>query len=146
MDLPPGATLPYSELLEGLTGIKGTVVLFLDTCHAGALFGRPGSPSMDVENMVNRLSRSSTGIIVYASSTGTQLSLEAPLWKNGAFTKSVIEGLQGAAQFQNWDYITASMLEVYVKERVKDLTANRQWPTVNMPLSVPDLLFARIGN
>ena len=79
MDSPAEATLLYDELLEALTGIKGTAVLFLDTCHAGALFGRPGSPSMDVESIVNQLSRASTGIIVYASSTGTQLSLEAPL-------------------------------------------------------------------
>jgi hypothetical protein len=37
------------------------------------------------------------------------------------------------------------MLETYVKERVKDLTANRQTPTVNMPLAVPDLLIARVA-
>jgi hypothetical protein len=37
------------------------------------------------------------------------------------------------------------MLETYVKERVKDLTASRQTPTVNMPLAVPDLLLAKIG-
>ena len=84
-------------------------------------------------------------MIVYASSTGDQYSMEASIWRNGAFTKAVVEGLDGAAEYRKRNYITTSMLETYVKERVKDLTANRQTPTVNMPLAVPDILLARTG-
>jgi WD40 repeat protein len=148
--LPSGASfdnlgessLAYRQLSEHLTKIKGTIVIFIDTCHAGDLFGRPRSPSMDVTSFINRVSQPSTGIIVYASSAGTQVSYESPFWKNGAFTKSVTEGLDGAAKYGDRDYITASMLEVYLKESVKDLTGNQQTPTVNMPLSVPDLVLA----
>ena len=139
-------SLPYGDLLQGLKAITGNVVLFIDTCHAGDVIGRPGKASMDVIGLVSRLSQPSNGVVVYASSTGDQYSVEASIWRNGAFTKAVVEGLDGAAEYQKRNYITTSMLETYVKERVKDLTANHQTPTVNMPLAVPDLLLARVGN
>ncbi len=138
--------LPYRDLLDGLKAIKGHAMLFIDTCHAGDVIGRPGKASMDVIGLVSRLSQPSNGVIVYASSTGDQYSMEASIWRNGAFTKAVVEGLDGAAEYRKRTYITTSMLETYVKERVKDLTASRQTPTVNMPLAVPDLLLARIGS
>jgi WD40 repeat protein len=139
-----GTALSYVDLVSGLNQIIGSTVLFIDTCHAGDVFGRPGNASMDVIGFVSQLSEPSVGVIVYASSTGKQYSLESPIWKNGAFTKAVVEGINGAAEYRKRDYITTSMLETYVKERVKDLTANKQTPTVNMPLAVPDLLLARL--
>jgi WD40 repeat protein len=138
-------SVPYADLLAGLKAIAGSAVLFIDTCHAGDVIGRPGHASMDVIGLVSRLGQPSNGVIVYASSTGDQYSVEASIWRNGAFTKAVVEGLDGAAEYRKRSYITTSMLETYVKERVKDLTANRQTPTVNMPLAVPDLLLARVG-
>jgi uncharacterized caspase-like protein len=99
---------------------------------------------MDVLGFVSQVSQPSMGVIVYASSTGKQDSLELTLYQNGAFTKAVVEGINGAAEFRDRDYITTSMLQTFVKERVRDLTANRQTPTVNMPLAVPDLLLARV--
>jgi uncharacterized caspase-like protein len=136
--------LSYIDLVSALKQIIGSTVFFIDTCHAGDVFGRPGHASMDVIGFVSQLSQPSNGVIVYASSTGKQYSLESPIWKNGAFTKAVVEGINGAAEYRKRDYITTSMLETYVKERVKDLTANQQTPTVNMPLAVPDLLLARL--
>lgn len=137
-------SLSFRELMVGLNGIGGIPTLFLDTCHAGDVFGRRGRASMDVIGLVNRVSEPSNGVIVYASSTGNQYSLEAPEWGNGAFTRAVVDGLNGEAQYRQRSYITTSMLATYVKERVKDLTTNRQAPTVNMPLAVPDLLLARV--
>jgi WD40 repeat protein len=138
-------SLSFKELIAGLNGIGGVPALFVDTCHAGDVFGRRGRASMDVIGLVNRVSEPSNGVIVYASSTGNQLSLESSEWENGAFTRAVVDGLNGEAQYRQRNYITTSMLATYVKERVKDLTTNRQAPTVNMPLAVPDLLLARVG-
>lgn len=140
------STLPYTELLKGLKSISGYAVMFLDTCHAGASLGPAGHPPVDVIHLVSELSQPSNGVIVYASSSSEQYSLEADFWKNGAFTKAVVEGLDGAAEYRKRDYITSTMLETYVKERVKDLTASRQTPTVNMPLAVPDLLLAKVAS
>ncbi|WP_439544075.1 caspase family protein [Hyphomicrobium sp.] len=139
----PNTALSYVELLSALKRIVGSRVLFVDTCRAGGIFG-PGLVPMDVIGFVSQVSQPSMGVIVYASSTGKQNSLETAIWKNGAFTKAVVEGINGAAEYRDRDYITTSMLQTYVKERVRDLTANRQTPTVNMPLAVPDLLLARV--
>jgi uncharacterized caspase-like protein len=146
LDRLAATALPYSDLLKGLKGIAGSAVLFIDTCHAGDVVGRPGIATMDMIGLVSRLSQPSNGVIVFASSTGNQLSLESKVWGNGAFTKAVVEGLDGAAEYAKRDYITTTMLEAYVKERVKDLTASRQTPTVNMPLAVPDLMLAHVKN
>lgn len=135
--------LSYIELLSALKRVVGSRVLFIDTCRAGGLFGQ-GLLPMDVLGFVSQVSQPSMGVIVYASSTGKQNSLETVLWGNGAFTKAVVEGINGAAEFRDRDYITTSMLQTYVKERVRDLTASKQTPTVNMPLAVPDLLLARV--
>jgi WD40 repeat protein len=137
-------TLPYTDLLAGLKGIAGSAVLFIDTCHAGDAMGRAGHASMDSIGLVSKLSQPANGVIVYASSTGDQYALESPSWQNGSFTKALVEGLDGAAEYHQRDYITTTMLEAYVKERVKDMTKNRQTPTANMPLAVADLLLARV--
>lgn len=135
--------LSHVELLAALKRVVGSRVLFIDTCRAGGLFGQ-GLLPMDVLGFVSQVSQPSMGVIVYASSTGKQNSLETAIWGNGAFTKAVVEGINGAAEFRDRDYITTSMLQTYVKERVRDLTASKQTPTVNMPLAVPDLLLARV--
>jgi hypothetical protein len=54
-----------------------------------------------------------------------------------------VEGLDGGAQFFHRDYITSSMLDVFIKETVPDLTGHRQQPTASIPLGVPDLWMAR---
>jgi WD40 repeat protein len=131
------------ELLVALEKIKGSTLLFIDTCHAGDVFGRIKKPSMDVIGLVSELSQPSNGVIVYAAATGNQIALETPIWKNGAFTKAVVEALEGQPEHLKHGYVTNTMLEAYVEERVKDLTANHQTPTWNKPLGVPDLLMAR---
>ena len=142
-----GTALPYNELLASLRGIPGYSVLFIDTCHAAAVLGRGGRVSVDVETLVNRIAKPPKGIIVYASSTAEKESAESSLWRNGAFTHVVIEGLDtvGAQLFRNRDYITTGMLATYVKEMVPDLTGKAQFATANVPPDIPDLWVARVG-
>jgi WD40 repeat protein len=136
--------VPYAELLSALNSVPGYSVLFIDTCHAGHVVGQNRQVSMDVDSLVNRVSHAPKGIIIYASSIGEQESIESPLWRNGAFTKAVIEGLDGGAEFRNRDYITSTMLELYVKETVPDLTGGRQQATASMPIGIPDLRLAHV--
>jgi WD40 repeat protein len=132
--------VPYSDLLSALTRIGGYPVLFIDTCDAADVAGH--ALSTEVDGTVNRLSKEPKGIIVYASSMGEQQSFEAAMWQNGAFTHIVVEGLKGAARYENLDYITSSMLETYIKVNVRRLTGGRQQATANMPIGVDDLLMA----
>jgi uncharacterized caspase-like protein len=144
MNRPAETGLSYTRLRRALGGIRANVALFIDTCHSGDVFGRPGHASMDVNRLVNDLASTEHGIVVFAASTGEQVAFESPLWGNGAFTKAVIEGLGGEAAYRGRPYISAGMLDVYVSERVKELTAGGQTPVSAKPLTLPDFQLALI--
>jgi hypothetical protein len=72
------------------------------------------------------------------SSTGKQYSLEDKKWGNGAFTKAVVEGLEGKADFMKSGKITIDSLSFYVSERVKELTGGKQTPVGSKPNTIAD--------
>lgn len=126
-----------------LAALTGKAVFFLDTCHAGNVLGgaRKGGFE-DVTEVVNELASAENGVVVFSSSTGRQYSLEDRAWGNGAFAKAVIEGLSGAADIQKSGRITFKMLDLYVSDRVKELTKGAQSPVTQAPGGVPDFPLA----
>lgn len=134
------------EFRKTLAALPGKAVFFLDTCHSGNVLGGSGKVSRalnnDVVAVVNELSSAANGAVVFSSSTGRQLSYEDPAWGNGAFTKAVVEGLNGKANYQNTGRITHKMLDLYISERVKALTAGKQSPVSQAPGGVPDFPLA----
>jgi len=87
--------------------------------------------------VVNELSSAENGIVVFTASTGGQYSLEDPKWQNGAFTKALVEGLDGKADYTGKGSITVNMLDLYLAERVKQLTDGQQTPATAKPSTVP---------
>ncbi|MEE8171627.1 MAG: caspase family protein, partial [Alphaproteobacteria bacterium] len=126
--------LAYTEIKQALTSLSARSLLFVDTCRAGAVWGRPGEPSTDVVRVVNDLSSPENGVIVFASSTHAQLSVENADWENGAFTEAILEGLAGRADLFGDGEVTVSTLDAYISHRVKKLTAGRQTPAVGKPV------------
>ena len=49
-----------------------------------------------------------------------------------------MEGLTGKADYKSTGRITVNMLDLYVSERVKELTEGQQTPTTVKPPNVPD--------
>lgn len=131
----PETQLSGETLRAELARVTGRVVLFLDTCHAG---------QVDLSRLADDLASNASGVVVYASSSGGQASLESPRWNNGVFTKAVVEGLNGRADAANSGCITVSALEHYVARRVTELTAERQVPVSAKPSTMPDLLLATV--
>jgi uncharacterized caspase-like protein len=136
--------VPRRELQAALNGMGGFSILFIDTCHAANVVGQLEPVSMDVNGLVNRIRKPIKGVIVYASSSGNLDSQESRLWRNGAFTKAVVEGLDGGARSLNRDYITPSMLNPFIRNTVSDLTGGLQQATASIPQDFPDLWMARI--
>jgi uncharacterized caspase-like protein len=100
--------------------------------------------ALDITGVVNELTSAESGAVVFASSTGNQYSAEDPAWGNGAFTKAVLEGINGKADFTGKGRITINMLDLYISERVKELTKGKQTPTTTKPQTVPDFPIAVI--
>jgi uncharacterized caspase-like protein len=92
----------------------------------------------DMTAVVNELASAETGAVVFASSTGKQYSIEDPSFGNGAFTKALVEGLMGKADYTGKGRITINMLDLYISERVKELTNGRQTPVTAKPHTIPD--------
>jgi WD40 repeat protein len=137
-------TISDSELRDYLTQIGGKKIFFFDTCYSGnVLRGKSKHIRPNVDKFANELKASENGIIVFASSTGNQLSLERKEWNNGAFTKAVVEGMRGDAARPGLPAISISDLQGYVSRRVKELTGGKQRPVMAMPKTVDDYWITR---
>jgi WD40 repeat protein len=137
-------TIADWELQQYLTKIGGKKIFFFDTCYSGnILAGRAASTQPDVDRFANMLKTAENGIVVFTSSTGNELSQEKDEWKNGAFTKAVVEGLRGAAARPQVPVVMISDLQGYVSQRVRELTNGNQKPMMAMPTTVEDYPISR---
>jgi len=127
------------DITSTVSTIAGKVLVFMDACHSGNLMGtlkRRGEVVLSA--VINELSSAENGAVVFSSTTGRQYALENTKWGNGAFTKGVVEGILGKADYTSTGRITVNMLDLYVSERVKELTGGQQTPTTVRPANVPD--------
>ncbi|HEY3329363.1 MAG TPA: caspase family protein [Capsulimonadaceae bacterium] len=135
--------IPFSDFTNTLQAIAGKAIFFFDSCHSGNVSGRAHKGiAPDVTRIVNDLSSAENGTVVFSSSTGSESSYEDPVWGNGAFTKALLEGLNGKADAFGKGKITIATLDAWIAERVKDLTNGTQHPTTQKPPSVPDFPLA----
>jgi len=131
----------FSDIKNTMASLAGKAILFVDTCHSGNVMGaRRGAA--DINAVVNELASAENGAVVFASSTGRQYSLENKAWGNGAFTKALVEGVNGRADYHGKGKITINMLDLYLSERVKELTGGKQTPTTTKPQTIPDFPIA----
>jgi uncharacterized caspase-like protein len=139
--------VPQADIRDTLGSLAGKAVFFVDTCHSGNAIGTAKTRGLDsdVNAFVSDLASAENGVVVFTASTGRQFSLEDPAWGNGAFTKAVVEGLGGKADFQKSGRITLKGLDYYVAERVKELTGGRQSPVSIAPSGVQDFPIAVIA-
>jgi WD40 repeat protein len=134
--------ITMTDITTTLNSVAGKAVAFLDTCHSGNIFG-PGQKGLnDITGVINELASAENGVVVFSSSTGRQSSLEDASWNNGAFTKALVEGIDGKADEMHTGRVTYKMLDVYVAERVKALTKGKQSPVTQAPGGVNDFPLA----
>jgi hypothetical protein len=135
--------ISFRLMRQVLASLPGRILMFVDTCHAGNALGdlRAGL-SRDNTAAINELASVENNIIVFASSTGAQESIEDAAWGNGAFTKALVEGLKGAADFKKRGRVTYKQLDAYIADRVEELTKGRQTPVTPVLLTVPDFALA----
>jgi hypothetical protein len=136
--------LSQDDVRRALRTVPGKVIWFLDTCHAGGVATR--SP-VDLNILLNTVAAPENGgIVAFASSKGSETSVESSTWKNGAFTKALVEGIEqgkAIASGREDDAITTLSLESYVEFRVIKLTDGEQHPNMLQPLQQSDFTLAQ---
>ncbi len=137
VDYMKRSCLMYSDIQNTVSSIAGKVILFVDACHSGNVFGTT-TKNIDVNAFVNELANAENGAIVFTSSTGKQYSQESSEWQNGAFTEALLKGISGEADYNKTGIITVKYLDAYIANKVKELTKGTQAPTTIIPKSVPD--------
>lgn len=129
------------DLRSTVTALAGKTLFFVDACHSANVMGTRKAV-LDITGIINELASAENGAVVFAASSGSQYSLENPAWSNGAFTKAVVEGLSGRADFKHSGRISINMLDYYISDRVKEITKGRQTPTTAKPETVADFPIA----
>jgi hypothetical protein len=137
--------ISQADITSTVASLAGKVLVFMDACHSGNLMGKSKRRGLVVlDSVISELASAENGAVVFSSATGRQYALENVEWGNGAFTKGVVEGLRGKADYRSSGRITVNMLDLYVSERVKELTQGQQTPTTVKPPNVPDFPVALV--
>lgn len=137
--------VPFTAMRNVLADLPGKTLLMADTCHSGNILGRlRRGQTNDATAALNDLASAENGIVVFASSTGQQVSMESSEWGNGAFTKAVLEGLHGRADYRQRGHISYKMLDLYISDRVSELTRGAQTPVSPAPVGVPDFIVVEV--
>ena len=131
--------LNWSDVASRLAETNaGQILLLSDCCHSGAF----SEDRLANQDELSRAIAEKAEVVFFASCSGDELSYEHASWKlpkqlnqdlgHGAFTFSLIEGLQGKADAGDRDgQITVGELYDYVRQRVRELTDGQQTPEIH---------------
>ena len=137
--------IKWDQFHELTSRLPGKVMLLADTCHSGSIYGTRGRrAALDMTRIAKDFSDADSGVIVFASSMGQEYAEESPAWRHGAFTKTLLDGLSGAADLFRDGSVRQSELETYVKHGVAELTKGRQHPVTISPGALPDFVLALV--
>ena len=104
----------------------------MDTWHSGSVTGERRGIA-DITDALRELVNTEGGVVVMAASTGKEESQERPEWGHGAFTKALIEGFEGKANYNTDRTIDIKEFDLFVTNRVKELTGGAQHTTTEIP-------------
>jgi WD40 repeat protein len=123
------------DLKTGLAALPGRVLVLLDACHAGATGGDRRKAAL-TDDLVRDLATDDYGVVTMCSSMGREFSLESDKHKGSFFTLALVEGLAGKAGRSPDGAVYLHKLDVYVTDRVKELSDGKQHPVTAKPTSV----------
>lgn len=130
--LPAGTTraniatagLAWDDFTAELSRLRvGRVILLLDACHSGDV-------SAGASNEKVAAAIAADAGIVFTSSSGNEYSYEDASWGHGAFTRALLDGLEGKADFTRDKVVDWSELQLYVSTEVRRMTRGSQNPMV----------------
>lgn len=125
-----GTALPMAELHsvveQSLTKV-GHVILLADVCRAATIAGQK---STNIGDSVQQIGEAPGELLGLMAARPRELSMEGPEFGggHGAFSWSVLRGLNGEADADHDSFVTAGELIDFVTTDVPKLTRNKQHP------------------
>jgi len=127
----------FDEAQRRLSGNVSKVMLWIDTCHAGAM--RVAMRGAEAGEELSQALKAAEGTFVLAASKPGEESEESEKFRftgeeggHGVFTYALLEGLQDKADMDRDGSVTVSELNGYVAKRVPRLTGGKQHPFFRM--------------
>jgi uncharacterized caspase-like protein len=106
----------WRQIQQALSNMPGKAIVILDSCRSGAV-------------------GNGNEIIVLSSALAHQNAGESN--QNGYFTQALIEGLSGRADLNGNGIVTLAEINLYVSERVEQLSAGKQQAATVIPPNTP---------
>ncbi|MFO0968993.1 MAG: caspase family protein [Gemmataceae bacterium] len=125
-------SLYWHEIVAALQGVAGNKIVILDACHSGAAAAQRGP------------------LVVFASSRGTELSFDGSADGNSLFTRHLLAGLYGAADYNRDGAVTLQEAATYAAARLTEAdrgkaAKDQQHSLWSLPRGVPaSLPLARV--
>jgi WD40 repeat protein len=140
------SSVRWIEFQNVLEKLPSKTLLLADTCHAGLITGAGertrGTGRGDLTQALRALINAGSGSVVMTATMGLENSYEDDRWQHGAFSKAIIEGLSGRADYDKDRAVYIRELDHYVTRRVNALTQGRQHPTTEVPRIMPNFPIA----
>ena len=127
----------WFDFQDVLSRLPSKVVFLVDTCQSGSVTGKRRGTG-DMTDALRELVNAENGVVVMTASTGKESSQERPEWGHGAFTKALIEGLEGKADYDKDNTVDIKEIDLFITQRVKALTNGSQHPTTEIPKTMPN--------
>ncbi len=149
----PATGYRMDKLRSALEEVRSkNVILLVDTCHAGKLITRgDSSRGISIVPNIKKMAREQKipkGWIFMVGADTDRQSIEHSSWSNGAFTHSLLKGLNGAADgFQSAGakdgVVTMGELKAYMKTSMPDETQRvlgvAKHPVITTSTGDPDI-------
>ncbi len=129
--------IKWNEIRDTVNALVGKIIVMVDTCHSGNIMGsgRRG----DITSAIKSITNSGRGAVIMSASTGRGYSLENNQWRHGAFTKAILDGFKNQKADYNGNHqISIKEIDLYITNRVKELTHGEQKPTTIIPDGLED--------
>lgn len=115
--------LPYSTIRKAMAGSKArNKVIFADACRAGAM--------RDEATGSGKHGKKKANVMLFLASRTNENSLELSDLPNGLFTHFLTKGLNGGADTNRDNTVTAKEIYDYVSENVVSKSSGRQHPVM----------------
>jgi uncharacterized caspase-like protein len=122
------------------------VLLIMDCCYAGsfdAAAKKKRALPTEAGDLVRELVSDDQGLVVMCGASKEQESGEESKLGHGYFTQALIEGLSGRAASQRDGLVYLTGLQLYVEERVRELSREEQYPTIGKPTLIRSFPLAK---